>query len=72
MICGRIKKYLVQLNDTGMADELEDVNFSGYSFDVSHVDDLFLDEDLDGYFFPCQGMSGQLDFTKGALANSLT
>ncbi len=47
------KKYLVQLDDTGVADEFEDVDFSGYSFDVGHVDDFFLDEDFDGYFFAC-------------------
>ena len=44
MICKyKIRKYLIQLDDTGMADQFENVNFSRYSLHVSHVYNFLLD-----------------------------
>jgi hypothetical protein len=52
-----------------VADQFKNVDFSRYSLHVSYVDNLLLDQDLDGHFFACQGMGGQLDFTESALSN---
>ena len=48
--------YLIQLNDAGMPDQFEYVYFSGDAFDISHIDDLFLDQYLDGYFLASESM----------------
>ena len=55
-----------------MANKFEDVDFSRYSLNVSHVNNLFFYKDLDGHFFASQGMGSQLDFAEGALSNGFT
>ena len=52
-----------------MANEFKDVDLSRNPLNIGNIDDLFLDEDLDGHLLACEGVSGQLDFPKGALPN---
>jgi hypothetical protein len=59
------------LDDAGVPDYLEDVNLAGHSFDIGHIDDLRLDQDLNGYFLACEGMGGQFDFAESAFAYGL-
>ena len=54
-----------------MSDELEDVNLSGNPLNIGNIDDLFLDEDLDGHLFTGEGVSSQLDLPEGALPDRL-
>ena len=49
---------LVELDDVGVSDQLEDVDLSGDPLNVSHIHDLLFLEDLDGYFFPGSYMNG--------------
>jgi hypothetical protein len=65
-------EYLVQLDDTGVADKFKDVDFSRYSLNISHVNNLFFYQDLDGHFFAGQSMGSQLNFAEGALSNRFT
>jgi hypothetical protein len=55
-----------------VANKFENVDFSRYSLNVSHVNNLFFYKDLDGHFFASQGMGSQLDFAEGALSNGFT
>ena len=50
-----------------MANEFKDVDLSRNPLNIGNIDDLFLDEDLDGYLLAGEGVSGQLNFPKGAL-----
>ena len=61
----------VELDDVGVADELEDVDFTGDSFDVGHIDDLLLFEDLDGDFLTRDDVDAHLDLAKRPLAQGL-
>ncbi len=41
----------IELNDVGMAYKFKDVNFPGDSFDICHIHDFVLLQNLDGNFF---------------------
>jgi hypothetical protein len=41
----------IELNDVGMAYKFKDVNFPGHSFDICHIHDFVLLQNLDGDFF---------------------
>lgn len=36
-----------------MAYQFEDVNLARHTLDISHINDLLLDQNLDGYFLTC-------------------
>ena len=54
-----------------MSNELEDVDLAGDSFDVGHIDNLLLNQDLDGDPFASEGVSAQLDLAESAFADGL-
>ena len=54
-----------------MSDQFQDVYFPGDSLNISYIDDLLLDEYLNGHFLACEGVSGQLDLPEGALPDGL-
>ena len=54
-----------------MPDYFQNMNLSAHSFKVVHVRNLALIKDFDRNFLFSQNMHSFLDFTKGALAESL-
>ena len=54
-----------------MSYEFEDVDLPGHPLHVSYIDDLFLDQDLDGNFLTSESVGGQLDLAKGAFPDGL-
>jgi hypothetical protein len=54
-----------------MADEFKDMNFTGDSLHVGHVDDFVLFQDLDGNFLSCGDVRGQFDFAESTFSESL-
>lgn len=63
--------YLVQLDDVGVPNQLENVDLTGYSFDICHVNNPLLFEDLDGHFLLGEGVSAHLNLTEGSFADCL-
>lgn len=59
---------LIKLNDAGMADEFQDVDFAGDSLDVGNIDDFLLLQDLDCHFLARLDMRGGFYFAECALA----
>lgn len=60
---------LVQLDDVGMADHLEDVDFASHSFDVVYVLNLVFLENFDCNFLASQIVDAKFHFAKSAFAN---
>ena len=52
-----------------MADEFQDMDLSGHSFDICDVDYSLLFKDFDCDFFARENMSGQLDFSECSLSD---
>lgn len=44
---------LIKLNDVGMSNKFENMNFSVDSFHIGHINYFFLFKDFNGYFLPC-------------------
>jgi hypothetical protein len=59
--------YFIKLNDVRMSDYLENVNFPGYSFDISLILDLILLQDLDCHLLTGKHVSAQPDFAESPL-----
>ena len=59
---------LVELNDVRVPNQLQDVDFSCHSLDVSDLRNLVLLQDFDRDFFPSENVDTQLDFTEGSLS----
>ena len=55
-----------------MSDQLENVDLSGHSLNVCHIDDAVLLQNLDGYLLACEVLLGQLDLPEGSLTESFT
>lgn len=64
--------YLVELDDAGMSDQLENVDFSRDSFDIGHIDYFFLNKYFDGYFFTSEGMGGEFHFSESSFSDCFT
>lgn len=62
---------LVELDDGGVADELEDMDFPRDPLHVGDIDDLLFDEDLDGHPLPGQRVGAQLHLPEGPFADRL-
>jgi len=71
--------YLIELDDVGMADQFENVNFSGDPLHVRDIHYFLLFKDLncylwkiraESYFLPSKIVISKFDFTKCAFANS--
>ena len=58
----------VQLNDGGVPNDLQDVDFSRHSFDVVDVLDFPLVKNLNRHFLPGVNVESLLDFSECALA----
>ena len=58
---------LIQLDDVGMADDFENVNFARDALYIVDIGDLAFVEDLDGHFLVGQHVYALLNFTEGAL-----
>ena len=69
-LLGRFDDF-VQLYDVGMPDHLQDVDFSGNSFNVVDVLDFVFFKDFDRDSLVCQFMNSELDLAESALANRL-
>lgn len=63
------RSYLIELNDVGMSDQFENVQFSGDSLYIRYVAYFLLLEYLDGHPLRCPGVCAQFYFAKGALAD---
>lgn len=63
---------LVQLDDVGMPDQLQDVDFPRDTLHICHVNYLLFFQDLDGYLLACWDVGGRLDFSEGALSQCLS
>ena len=48
--------YFIQLNDMRMSDEFEDVDLSGYTFNITDILDLLFLKDLNSNLLPSQVM----------------
>jgi len=59
----------VQLSDGRVADQFEDVEFAGDSFDIGDVFDFVFLQDFDGHGFEGVIMDGLFDFAECALAD---
>lgn len=57
----------VKLNQVRVANLLKNVDLSGDSLNVSHINNLALLQDFYSHFLPCQWMDAKLYFSKGAL-----
>lgn len=64
-------KYLVKLYDTGMAYQFEYMYLARHTLDISHINNLLLDQDLDCYFLACQCVGSKLDLAESALTDCL-
>ncbi len=62
---------LVKLNDVGVPNQLQDVDFSGNSLDVRDLGNHVLLQDFHCHFFACENVDAELDLSKGALADVL-
>lgn len=60
----------VELDDTGVADQFEDVYLSRHSFHISYVDYFLFHQYFDSYFLASEGVGCEFDFTEGALTDS--
>lgn len=63
----RIFDYFVQLDDVWMANQLQDLNLSTDSFDITVVSYLFFFKNFDGYSFFCEGVKTESDFSESSL-----
>lgn len=59
---------LVKLNDVGMADQFEDVDLSGNSLDICHIDDSILFKNFYCNFLSSWDVCGKLHFSEGTLS----
>jgi hypothetical protein len=69
-VFGRFDDF-VELDDIGVADEFEDVDLSGHSFHVGHIDYPVFFQYFYGYFLAGGNVGGQFDLPEGALAQGL-
>lgn len=51
-----------------MADLFQDMDFSGHSLDISHVDDFTFLQDFDGYLLSGDWVDGEFDLAEGAFS----
>lgn len=49
---------LIQLDDSRMPDQFEDMDLTGNPLNISYINNLIFLEDFDGNFFTCSDMSG--------------
>ena len=62
---------LVELDDVGVPDELQDVDLSGHPLNIGHICDPLLLQDLDRNLLIRQSMGAKLDLAKRAFAYGL-
>lgn len=55
---------LVELDNTRVADQFQNVDFSAYPLHICHVDYFLFLQDLYRHFLPCQCMSRRFYLTK--------
>ena len=60
--------YFVELHDVGVADELQDLDFSSDALDVALVLDLLFLQDLDGHALLRGHVNAQLDLPESAFS----
>jgi hypothetical protein len=54
-----------------MSDDFENMDLSRDSFDIRHINDLFLFKDLDSNLFACKNMLALFDFAEGSFPDIL-
>jgi len=62
---------LIELDDVGVSNFLEDFNFASNTLNVLLVVNLFLFEDFHGHFFARKNVLALFDMTKSTFAKSL-
>lgn len=62
--------YLIQLYDAGMPNQLQNVYLPRDTFYIGHIDDLLLDQNLDGHALASHNVDADLHLAEGALADS--
>lgn len=63
--------YLVELNDVGMSEDLEDADLSCNAFDIRLLDDLLLLQGLNGHFLASRNVNAKAHLAESALADGL-
>ena len=54
-----------------MSDEFENVDLTGYPFDISNINNFFLHKNFDGNFFPGESMGGHFNFAESPFTDGL-
>lgn len=54
-----------------MSDDFENMDLSRDSFNIRHINDLFLFKDLDSNLFACKNMLALFDFAEGSFPDIL-
>jgi hypothetical protein len=66
-----VGRYLVELDDVGVPQDLEDADLASHPLHVGLLHDLLLLEDLDGHLLLGRDVDAQLDLPEGSLAQRL-
>ena len=67
----KFEGYFIELDDVGVADQLQDVYLSSDSLDVTHILNLLLLEDLHSNLLTGKVVISELDFAESALPDGL-
>ena len=67
----KFEGYFIELDDVGVADQLQDVYLSSDSLDVTHILNLLLLEDLHSNLLTGKVVISEFDFAESALPDGL-